>query len=830
MPMIPQFSARTDVGSAPRQALMDVNSAASSGQAMAQLGQNVSQLATEVQQREKKARQATQLASAQTQAMRKLSDLRMSFDQDTDFATQRQRFQSEARKAWGEIGAGLDPDVRQAFMPDFEQMSLSHELDVAKQARRGEQDNALATLATMMNDSAKQYGSAGNELQQRAISESVRQSVMRYADSGLIDRTKAVELTQNWMKDASRENLVTLAMTNPDMVAQRIEQHFGMPTTPVGFEANVQAVLKREGGFVANDAGAGATNFGINSAANPDVNVADLTQAQAVDLYKSRYWDAIGADLLPPTAQAIAFDAAVNQGVGYAKDMIARTGGDPQKMLADRAARYQQTAAADPSKAPFLEAWNNRLKEFSANGRQNDDPLLSNLDPSEAFTVYRTAAQTIKQRQQEAEQARSAQQARFQSDFEIGLNRGEKTYADIEQAYQAGQITPSDRTRYTLAIDKQIAEGDSKQQMIARVDNAGSTAPLLDPSNADDRKALNYHYQQTATQWADLSPDQVVTQAINYANDKGIVPEPMQGMVRGMLRGGDVQQRVLAADTVQRLRQANPLLLNDFADKDIALANSISLYTSLGMTPADATSKALQIEQMNPQEKAALSDGYAAELRATAWTAAGQRDANKNWLNSNLPKPWFTTNPVASQSMVTDFEEATKQAYMLTGNLEAARKTALDQLNRVYGESRVNGTVEMMKFAPETFFGNRAMSVSANAAWIREQLEQKLTENAVYNEGFAKSLRMVPYGFAAANGLPQYSITNTDESGVVRVLTGTNGRPLLYQPDWSTSAEAKRQEEARQKLIEDARRRASDKQQMGPLLYNLGEGLKSIRG
>ncbi len=807
MPQIPTFNARTDVGRAPRQALMDVGVAASSGQAIAQLGEKVNQLSADYVQQEKKARKASQLASAQTAAMRRLADLRMSFDQDTDFATQRQRFQAEAQKAWGEIGAGLDPEVRAAFTPDFDQMSLSHELDVAKQARRGEQDVAISNLSTMMTDSAKQYGGASNDLQRQAIAEGVRKSVMQYADSGLIDRTKAVDLTQSWIKDASRENLVMLAMANPDEVAQRIEKHFGKAITPVGFNANVEAVFKREGGFVADDAGAGPTNLGINSAANPDVDVKNLTPQQASDLYKTRYWDTIGADLLPPTAQAIAFDAAVNQGVGYAKDMIARTGGDPQKMLADRAARYQQTAKADPSKAKYLDGWMNRLKEFSPGGRQNNDELLANLDPSEAYTIYRTAAQTMKQQQQAAEEVRTAELARFQSEFEIGLNRGEKTYTDIEQAYQAGKLSPAERTRYTLALDKKLAEGDAKQAMIDRVNNAGNSAPLLDPSNTDDKKALNYHYEQTARQWANLAPDEVVTQAINYANDKNMVPEPMQGMVRGMLRGGDVSQRVLAADTVQRLRQANPLLLNDFADKDLALANSIALYTSLGMPPADATSKALQVEQLSPQEKVALADGYAAEIEASAATPVERRNANKNWLSANLPKPWFEANPAASQMMLSDFEEATKQAYMLTGNLDSARQTALDQLNRVYSESRVNGVAEVTKLAPEKFFGQRGMSVAANAKWIREQLEAKLTENALYSEGYAKGLRMMPYGIAAANGLPQYSITSTDESGVVRILTGSNGRPLLYQPNWSTSAEAKRQEEERQKMVDDARER-----------------------
>lgn len=79
-----------------------------------------------------------------------------------------------------------------------------------------------------------------------------------------------------------------------------------------GFDANIQSLLGREGGYVADDAGAGPTNFGINSRANPDVDVANLTPQKAAEIYRERYWNPIGADNLPPEMQSAAFDASVN--------------------------------------------------------------------------------------------------------------------------------------------------------------------------------------------------------------------------------------------------------------------------------------------------------------------------------------------------------------------------------------------------------------------------------------------------------------------------------------------------------------------------------------
>lgn len=138
------------------------------------------------------------------------------------------------------------------------------------------------------------------------------------------------------------------------------------PAGASGFEAHIGPLLKREGGFVANDAGAGPTNFGINARANPDVDVRGLTQDKAAALYRERYWNAIGADSLPPELQATAFDAAVNQGPARALQWIKQSGGDPAKFNALRAQHYQSLVQSNPQKyGRFAEAWTRRLEEVS---------------------------------------------------------------------------------------------------------------------------------------------------------------------------------------------------------------------------------------------------------------------------------------------------------------------------------------------------------------------------------------------------------------------------------------------------------------------------------
>ncbi|WGM48620.1 hypothetical protein KOAAANKH_03523 [Brevundimonas sp. NIBR10] len=132
-----------------------------------------------------------------------------------------------------------------------------------------------------------------------------------------------------------------------------------------GFQASVDFVIDQiEGGeaYVADDNGRGPTRFGINASANPDLDIANLTRGAAVNRYKRNYWDAIGADQLPPALALVAFDAAVNHGPADARRWIAESGGDVGQYLALREADYRALAASNPAQARNLNGWLNRLQ------------------------------------------------------------------------------------------------------------------------------------------------------------------------------------------------------------------------------------------------------------------------------------------------------------------------------------------------------------------------------------------------------------------------------------------------------------------------------------
>lgn len=75
-----------------------------------------------------------------------------------------------------------------------------------------------------------------------------------------------------------------------------------------------------------NDPG-GLTKYGISQRAHPDLDIANLTPAQAEDLYYKQYWHPCSCSQLPTHLAQLTFDTAVNCGNENAKKILQRAVG-----------------------------------------------------------------------------------------------------------------------------------------------------------------------------------------------------------------------------------------------------------------------------------------------------------------------------------------------------------------------------------------------------------------------------------------------------------------------------------------------------------------------
>lgn len=342
------------------------------------------------------------------------------------------------RQASSEPGA---PDFTPNVLKDFDAYSQEAISNAPTPASRRFIQSQMVDLRTRIGSAALEYESGARvqyRFQQQSdtidafaqniaqapneatIAEAMANIEQTMPDVGPANQAKLREMAQVKFRRAA---WLSQLQTDPDGVKAQIDRVFkrNSPDNPEEAakpdpDGAIQFILGIEGGRVENDAGAGLTNFGINSRANPDIDVANLTPEKAAKVYKERYWDAINADALPPDVALMAFDAAVNQGPAFARELIEESGGDVVEMARMRRERYDEIVAADQSKAQYLKGWMNRVdkvkkKALSMNVVEpvkiNGDEKVSwssglvRMTPVDELIRYRQQAeQSIKQRQQ----------------------------------------------------------------------------------------------------------------------------------------------------------------------------------------------------------------------------------------------------------------------------------------------------------------------------------------------------------------------------------------------------------------------------------------------
>ena len=163
------------------------------------------------------------------------------------------------------------------------------------------------------------------------------------------------------------------------------------PAAQGGFDAAVEHVLGNEGGYNASDMNGAPVNFGINQAANPDLNVKNLTRDQAKQVYYERYWKPSGAETLPANMQAPYFDVYIRN-PAFAKRALAESGGDPARFMDLTDAFFGNLAATDNGRK-YGSAWANRDAANRAIATGGGAPAEAIVKPGENLPKPRSKAE-----------------------------------------------------------------------------------------------------------------------------------------------------------------------------------------------------------------------------------------------------------------------------------------------------------------------------------------------------------------------------------------------------------------------------------------------------
>lgn len=143
------------------------------------------------------------------------------------------------------------------------------------------------------------------------------------------------------------------------------------------FNKALEFTLRWEGGYVNDPADPGGeTKYGISKRAFPKLDIKNLTKEKAAEIYQQNYWIPTGCEKMELGMAIAAFDAAVNCGVGRAKQWVAKS-----KTAFDiinlRNEYYDVIIAKNKTLMKFRKGWLNRTADLVKFIKNLESPSLS---------------------------------------------------------------------------------------------------------------------------------------------------------------------------------------------------------------------------------------------------------------------------------------------------------------------------------------------------------------------------------------------------------------------------------------------------------------------
>lgn len=359
--------------------------------------------------------------------------------------------------------------------------------------------------------------------------------------------------------------------------AGALKQLKGAPRAAVGFEGAVGFTLRHEGGLNPSDTNGTPSNFGINGAAHPNVDVKNLTKDGAKAIYKKEYWDFIGGDKLAatnPQLALVAFDTAVLNKV-KAKEFLAKADGDPIKFMEMREQFLAGLLKSNPEKyGKYANAWAERNRDLRNNLLPDGTPPVSGTSYIDRLPIDRRMV---------LEGIASTRVSQNQAIFKVDI---ERRVGDASAMAQNGIVDPKPISQQEFIAAYGEAEGIRNhsayvagQQVAENINNMRSmtteqissflAANQPKPGAGYEAEARRYGVmQQAAQRVVKLREDDPATYVLSSSQPVGDAYRNMQAVLGNAQSTGEQRQQAAqayAAASVaeqQRLGVGQPRLLS----------------------------------------------------------------------------------------------------------------------------------------------------------------------------------------------------------------------------------------------------------------------------
>ncbi|SSK77456.1 transglycosylase SLT domain-containing protein [Klebsiella pneumoniae] len=354
-----------------------------------------------------------------------------------------------------------------------------------------------------------------------------------------------------------------------------------------------------------------------------------------------------------------------------------------------------------------------------------------------------------------------------------------------------------------------------------RFNEALAIGEKLDPSNKSMQKAADNTPSALNFRINDANTHDAIVQQVNQT---GIIPTQVTSQLNAISRSSSPEVVKQGANLFNSLYETDPASVGDMPKDMQSFYLTVKQLTDSGMASDEAVKQAQNVTYNQ-------SDALKLQLSSTQSTKEYKKE-RASAMDSAVSsmKPWYSFGgPVADDQNVNavNFRNDYQSLYDINyrnsgGNADIAKKMTNTQIARTWSLSDVNGSAQLMKYAPEALY-NYGPSGWQAAQWKEEkerltygEREEKIETSPtqlgitsgstpVITSNIPESriggeLEITPDVMTPRDGMYSIVIRSKDENGIpkVQLYNDKFGRPLRWKPsleDWKPYQDMQKESE-----------------------------------
>lgn len=424
------------------------------------------------------------------------------------------------------------------------------------------------------------------------------------------------------------------------------------------------------------------------------------------------------------------------------------------------------------------------------------DPRFKGMSPDDMLALANKDDVAFRERQNREAAVAKADYESHKDDVTLGIRTGQ--IIDPAVILQDGRLNNGDKATLFEMQRTQNKENAGVADLIGTISNGGKIS--INPFDETQTKLGDKGYDAFV---AGLSTDQRGPATGAYVAATGYIPKKVQASLQQGAASTDPAQFSAAMGMADALRTRAPTAFDNF-DGGKQVRDNLTLFQHMvndrGLSADEASRK---IIAMNDPEKRASREVLKPKAEKflkdlSVGDVTSDFDANGWWPGG---KPGAGLLPAQQNALLAEYKELAEERFYETGDTDAAKALALQDIKRTWGPSSVSGSPQLMRMPPENHYppagGSfdylREDAMKTAQDYVAKTFPDRTVTNVAIAPGIGRDNSWSTRGDIDAKRPPRYRLFYTYEHDGQQMVDEVLGAPWGVDAAGVEAATAKAQ-------------------------------------